>query len=167
MGHGVGATGRDGAGPPVVESAAGRAPDGSGVRAGEVAELLMHAAHQLRRSTQRVFAPLGLTPAQERALRIVTRAGGSVRMGEIASRMGIVPRSATGLVDRLVEAGLVLRAVDPDNRRSVLVTLSEQGQRLQTAMADARTAAAEELLRPLTAAQRESLADLLARLTDQ
>jgi hypothetical protein len=34
-------------------------------------------------------------------------------------------------------------------------------------MADARTAAAEELLRPLTAAQRESLADLLARLTDQ
>jgi DNA-binding MarR family transcriptional regulator len=98
---------------------------------------------------------------------MVTRAGEPVRMGAIASRMGIVPRSATGLVDRLVEAGLVLRAVDPDNRRSVLVSLSDQGQRLQSAMGEARTAAAEELLSPLTAAQRESLAELLSRLTER
>lgn len=148
-------------------SGAAGGPAGPGSGAAEVADLLMRAAHQLRRGTQRVFAPLGLTPAQERALRIVTRWGGSIRMGEIAARMGIVPRSATGLVDGLEEAGLVRRAVDPANRRSVLVTLSDEGTRLQSAMGEARTAAAEELLSPLSPSQREVLADLLSRLTEQ
>jgi len=131
------------------------------VVAGELADRLFQVAHRLRRSTQRVFAPLGLTPAQERALRIVTRSGGSVRMGEIAARMGIVPRSATGLVDRLEEAGVVRRAPDPDNRRSVLVSLDERGEDLHAAMAKARAEAAEELFAPLSASQRAELARLL------
>jgi len=134
------------------------------VAAGELADRLFQVAHRLRRSTQRVFAPLGLTPAQERALRIVTRSGGSVRMGEIAARMGIVPRSATGLVDRLEEAGVVRRTPDPDNRRSVLVSLDERGEALHSAMAKARADAAEELFAPLSAPQRAELARLLDRL---
>lgn len=137
------------------------------VTAGELADRLFQVAHRLRRSTQRVFAPLGLTPAQERALRIVTRSGGTARMGEIASRMGIVPRSATGLIDRLEEAGVVRRAPDPDNRRSVQVTLAEKGERLREAMARARTDAAEELFAPLTDAQRADLAALLDLLVGE
>lgn len=137
------------------------------VAPGELADRLFQVAHRLRRSTQRVFAPLGLTPAQERTLRIVTRSGGSARMGEIAARLGIVPRSATGLVDRLEEAGLVRRAPDPDNRRSVLVTLDDRGEHLHAAMARARAEAAEELFAPLSAADRARLAELLDRLIDE
>lgn len=136
------------------------------VTAGDLADRLFQVAHRLRRSTQRVFAPLGLTPAQERALRIVTRSGGSVRMGEIAARMGIVPRSATGLVDRLEEAGVVRRTPDPDNRRSVLVSLADRGEQLRAAMAAARAHAAEELFAPLSDAQRAELARLLDRLVE-
>ena len=44
--------------------------------------------------TVRDLAPLGLTPAQERALRVVARSGpDGIRMGELAGLMSVVPRS--------------------------------------------------------------------------
>lgn len=137
----------------------------------ELAERLMRSAHRLRRASVESLAPLGLTPAQERMLRLVARpdkrsdVGGSPwRMGELASRMGIVPRSATSLVDALQRAGLVERAIDPDNRRSILVRLTEQGQDLQREMSAARAEAGERLFTGLDADERQLLAGLLDKV---
>src|SRR3954447_21591570 len=94
----------------------------------ELVERLMRSAHRLRRASMKSLAPLGLTPAQERMLRLVSRGEGPWRMGELAARMGIVPRSATSLVDALEQAGLVQRDVDPHNRRAVLVSLTGHGR---------------------------------------
>ena len=55
------------------------------------------------------LGPLGVTWAQVRALRTVARCGGPVRMSELADRLGIARRSATSVVDELVERGLVGR----------------------------------------------------------
>ena len=79
------------------------------------------------------IAPLDLTPAQSRALRIIYKSEQPIRMGELAATLGVVPRSATGLVDALESAGLVERSVDPANRRAVLVRLTERGRDRQRA----------------------------------
>jgi DNA-binding MarR family transcriptional regulator len=130
----------------------------------ELVERLMRSAHRLRRSSMRSLAPLGLTPAQERMLRLVSRGEGPWRMGELAARMGIVPRSATSLVDALEQAGLVVRAIDPDNRRAVLVTLTDQGRAVQRAMAEARADAGEDLFAQLDDRERVLLAELLDKV---
>ena len=134
------------------------------VTTSELVERLSRSAHRLRRASMRALAPLGLTPAQERMLRLVARGGDPWRMGELASRMGIVPRSATSLIDALEEAGLVLRAIDPDNRRSILVTLTDRGQQVQRDMSAARAEAGEELFAQLSPDEREQLAALLDKV---
>jgi DNA-binding MarR family transcriptional regulator len=134
------------------------------VTTAELVERLMRSAHRLRRASMIALAPLGLTPAQERMLRLVSRGDTPWRMGELASRMGIVPRSATGLVDGLEAAGLVSRTVDPANRRSILVTLTERGAQVQRDMAQARADAGEDLFATLDEHERTVLAELLDKV---
>src|ERR1700691_3054950 len=64
------------------------------------------------------LAPLGLTPAQERALRLIARGEEPPRMTELADRLGIVPRSLTTVIDALEKAGLVRREIGPRHRRA-------------------------------------------------
>lgn len=130
----------------------------------ELVERLMRSAHRLRRASVRSLAPLGLTPAQERMLRLVSRGDTPWRMGELATRMGIVPRSATSLVGALEEAGLVERAIDPENRRSILVRLTEHGLEVQREIAVARAEAGEQLFAQLDDSEREVLAELLEKV---
>ena len=137
---------------------------GPDVSAAELIERVMRVAHLIRRTSMASLAPLELTPAQSRALRTITKADAPIRMGELASTLGVVPRSATGLVDALQAAGLVERGADPDNRRSVLVTLTEAGRRMQRAMTDARAAAGDGIFGKLTSEERRTLADLLGRV---
>ena len=91
-----------------------RGPDtGSADLIAQLAELLACASWRLRRAVAEELAPLGLTFAQARALRLLARAGEPVRMGELAARLEVVPRSATSMVDALEAAGLVERAGRP------------------------------------------------------
>ncbi|MEU7220226.1 MarR family winged helix-turn-helix transcriptional regulator [Nocardia iowensis] len=130
----------------------------------DLPELFLRAAKRIRRNQVARLAPLGLTPAQARALRIVGHQQEPLRMTALADRLGIVPRSATTVVDALAGAGLVTRAPDPDNRRATLVTPTEAGRAALARMSDARREAAEELFATLSAEQRETLRDLLATL---
>src|ERR1700722_10356984 len=94
---------------------------------GQLADLLHRLMRRLRRSQAEQLAPLGLTPAQERALRIISRSDEPLRMTELADRLGIVPRSLTTVVDALEDAGLVRREIDPRNRRAILLHLTDEG----------------------------------------
>ena len=51
-------------------------------------------------------------------------------MSAIASVAGVVPSTATGIVDNLVAKGLVLRDQDPNDRRRVICRLSPAGEQL-------------------------------------
>jgi DNA-binding MarR family transcriptional regulator len=135
------------------------------VSAAELTECVMRVAHQIRRSSMASMAKLDLTPAQSRTLRTVSRSSDPIRMGVLASTLGVVPRSATGLVEALEEAGLVQRTADPGNRRQVLVSLTDAGRARQQAMADARAEAGDGLFSVLDQHERRLLADLLQRLS--
>ena len=133
----------------------------------QLAELLACTSWRLRRASRRELEPLGLTFGQARALRLLTRAGGSVRIGELAAHLEVVPRSATSMVDALEAAGLVDRTPDPIDRRSILVGLTDSGVDLLARLGRARRASAESLFARLDAAQREQLLELLATLNER
>jgi DNA-binding MarR family transcriptional regulator len=133
----------------------------------QLADLLHRLTRRLRRSQAERLAPLGLTPAQERALRVISRSDEPPRMTELADHLGIVPRSLTTVVDALEEAGLVRREIDPRNRRAILLRLTDQGTAVRDDLREARRRAAEDLFAPLPPADRERLGELLARLDTQ
>jgi DNA-binding MarR family transcriptional regulator len=130
----------------------------------ELADLLLRAARALRRGHRDALEPLGLTPSQARALRVILKADTPLRMTDLADHLGIVPRSATTLVDALAAVGLVRRAEDPGSRRSVLVQPTAEGLAVQDRLRAARRQAAGELFAPLTESQRETLRSLLGTI---
>lgn len=127
-------------------------------------ELIARVARAIHHQSRQLLAPLGLTPAAARALRTLAGAGAPMRMGDLAERMHVVPRTVTTLVDTLEDAGLVARAADPADRRSTLVELTAAGRERLEAMAEARRAAAGELLSALDDDEQLQMRRLLAKL---
>jgi DNA-binding MarR family transcriptional regulator len=133
----------------------------------QLADLFQRLMRRLRRAQAERLAPLGLTPAQERALRTITRSEEPLRMTELADQLGIVPRSVTTVVDALEQAGLVRREIDPHNRRAIRLHLTDRGLAVRDDMREARRRAAEDLFAPLTAGDREALGELLEQLDQE
>jgi DNA-binding MarR family transcriptional regulator len=133
----------------------------------QLADLFQRLMRRLRRAQAERLAPLGLTPAQERALRTITRSEEPLRMTELADQLGIVPRSVTTVVDALEQAGLVRREIDPHNRRAIRLHLTGRGLAVRDDMREARRRAAEDLFAPLTAGDREALGELLGQLDQE
>ncbi|MFF3766334.1 MarR family winged helix-turn-helix transcriptional regulator [Streptomyces sp. NPDC001922] len=131
---------------------------------GTLAEQLLRLTRRLHRAQQRHLEPLGLTPAQSRLLRAVMHFAEPPRMADLAERLEVVPRAVTTLVDALEARGSVRRVPDPANRRVVRIEVTDAGRATLRQLRRARRAAAEEILAPLTAEQREVLGDLLSDL---
>ena len=76
----------------------------------------------------------------------------------------------TNRLDRLEASGLIAREAHPDDRRSVLVSLTPAGERLADEAFAVSLTAQADLLTPLSAEQRRNLAanlhDLLSSLGD-
>ncbi|MGW1225242.1 MarR family winged helix-turn-helix transcriptional regulator [Streptomyces sp. NPDC001478] len=137
-------------------------PDPDGV----LAEQLLRLTRRLQRIQSRQLEPIGITPAQARLLRTLAHYDGTPRMADLAQRLDVVPRAVTTLVDGLEASGRVRRAPDPDSRRAVRIELTDEGAATLRSLRNARRAAAEEILAPLTADQREVLGGLLTALVN-
>ena len=132
--------------------------------AGDLADQLLRLTRRLSHAHKHSFAPVGVTPAQARMLRMVAHSGEPPRMADLAERLKVVPRQVTSLVDALEERGMVRRAPDTANRRVIRIELTEGGTRALKELRQARRTAAEELLAPLSGQQREELSRLLTLL---
>ncbi len=79
------------------------------------------------------LAPLmrkvGLTPSELIALHKVHHRG-SCRVTFLAEQIGVPPSTLTGMLDRLVEAGLLERGRDPEDRRAVVMHGTEKLNKL-------------------------------------
>ncbi len=101
----------------------------------------------------------GLTPRQHQALLAIKgtpEASHGLAIGQIADHLMIRPNSAVELVDRLAEAGLVLRQPDATDGRRMLVTLTARAESLLQSLSRAH-------LRELRA-NRSGLLALLRRM---
>jgi DNA-binding MarR family transcriptional regulator len=86
--------------------------------------------HFLAWSEEKATA-VGVTPAQHQLMLAIRghRGADAPTIGEIAEALVLRHNSAVGLVDRAVEAGLVMRQVDRNDSRVVRLHLSALGRR--------------------------------------
>lgn len=139
-------------------------PDSDGL----LAEQLLRLTRRVHRIQKRQLHErgLGVTPAQSRLLRTLAHWETPPRMADLAERLEVVPRAVTSLVDGLEAAGKVRRVPDPVNRRVIRIELTDDGAKTLRELRDVRRAAAEEILAPLSAEEREVLGGLLDTLVD-
>lgn len=131
--------------------------DASGV--GDVASLLMGVAERMRQSFDAAAARFDLTPAQARALLALESA---VPMRALADHMHCDASNVTGIADRLEAGGLVERAAHRHDRRVKLLAVTPAGARVREQLG-AAVADASPITTRLTAEERETLRDLLAK----
>lgn len=129
----------------------------------ETADALLRVARRLRAATHAALAPLGLSPHQARALRIIGDSG-PVRPSAIAAHLRIAPRSATEVLDALAERGWVARSADPADRRAALISLTESGRALAERVTELQRQESERLLGVLDADALRELGELLHRV---
>lgn len=138
------------------------APDDS---AEQIAALLDGIVRRQRRASREGLGE-SVTHGQFRVLRTLDRAERALRLSELAAQLGIVPRSATSVVDDLESAGLVARHPDPNDRRATLVSLTPAGTQILTTLRHNRREAMATQLTRLTPTEQSTLIHLLQRLTD-
>lgn len=131
----------------------------------DLSELLLHAAHQMRRSWAHSIHQWGLSPHQAMALRTADAEDGG-RVSDIAKRLRIAPRSATEVIDGLEERGLVGRRPCPDDRRAVLIEVTDAGRDMARQIERARAQARAALFDRLSADEQDQLRGLLRRLAE-
>ncbi|MBF6244621.1 MULTISPECIES: MarR family winged helix-turn-helix transcriptional regulator [Nocardia] len=84
--------------------------------------------------------------------------------GALTDSAMITAGAMTNRVDRLVKRDLVSRKVDPENRRSILISLTERGRELVGATLSDHVANEARMLGALSAAEQEQLDQLLRKL---
>jgi DNA-binding MarR family transcriptional regulator len=105
----------------------------------------------------------GLTPTRVTVLLDVVRRG-QARLADVASAEGINPTMLSRVIADLVEAGLVERATDERDRRTVWVRATPAGRRLAERMRRERTDAVNLALEGLTEAERATVQRALPAL---
>ena len=85
-------------------------------------------------------------------------------VADLAERMHIAPRSATEVVDHLADKGLVTRMPNPDDRRSVVIEVTDAGRGLMAEVGAARREVAREFYGVLDADERTELLRLLRKV---
>jgi MarR family transcriptional regulator, lower aerobic nicotinate degradation pathway regulator len=123
----------------------------------------------LRQAYQRhaaIFAarfPDGLTPTQWAALAKLAELG-PTSQNLLGRRTAMDVATIKGVVARLRERGLVATNADPDDRRRVVVTLTDAGRAAYARTAVTARQVSEETLAALKPRERETLLKLLAEL---
>jgi len=133
----------------------------------EVLSRVDRLSRHLDRARREAFRRTDIEPWEWDVLSALRRAGAPYQLSpkQLLQQTLVSSGTMTNRIDRLVGRRFVRREADPDDGRSVLVTLTEDG-RVRVDAAITRLMDAEaELLRRLSAADRDRLAALLRRLS--
>ncbi|MFJ9378320.1 MarR family winged helix-turn-helix transcriptional regulator [Streptomyces sp. NPDC101455] len=88
-----------------------------------------------------------------------------VAQADLGRGVGLDPKDLVGVLNDLQSAGLVVREPDAKDRRKNAVSLTTEGARLLKRCEKAARAANEQLLAPLSEAERDQFMGLLIRIS--
>src|SRR5262249_33244689 len=111
----------------------------------------------------RLRAEFGVSLPRFDVMAALERAPEGLTMGELSRRLMVSNGNATVLVSGLEGEGMVRRTVLPEDRRSVTVTLTDEGRTAFTGMAEAHARWVDDLLGGLGEDEVEHLSELLHR----
>jgi DNA-binding MarR family transcriptional regulator len=135
------------------------------------AEQFLVAFETLAQAVRRARGAVAQDPPERLTLSqyalLTSLAGGTdARVSDLASEAGIAPSTASRILDALERRDVVRRTRSPDDRRGVVVSLTDAGRealRRQDAWMRARQMT---FFGDLTEAERDVVSDLLVRLAD-
>lgn len=121
-----------------------------------------------RKSASGKGAACGVTASQGILVHEVVLAGeGGSTASALAARLGTSVSAVTQLVDGLVDAEILLRSSDSQDRRRTRIVLTAHGRTLYSFFDDARIAQAEALFQSLDDDEVRMLSDLLSKATHE
>jgi DNA-binding MarR family transcriptional regulator len=118
----------------------------------------------IRRSTQELYKGK-ITLPQLLILAFLEEQGES-RMTDLARFMKVSTAAMTGIVDRLVRYGYLLRVYDPKDRRTIKVRLNSRGLELIKKIAQQRRKMVISIFGQISEAEREEYLRILTRIHD-
>jgi DNA-binding MarR family transcriptional regulator len=96
----------------------------------------------------------------------VLKEEGTLHPAKIGERLLIAKAQMTHLIDKLVELGFVKREMDPNDRRTINITLTEEGNQVLDEQDEFIVNAVRENMSSLTDKELESLCSSLRNLRD-
>jgi DNA-binding MarR family transcriptional regulator len=140
---------------------------GNGVALGMLTSLL---GYHLRRAQVAVFQDFtrttgaaDITPGQFGVLTVI-EANPGLSQTQLGNALGIDRSTVVAVIDRLETRGLVVRAAQPNDRRSHALKLSPAGIELRRRVEDMVRAHERHIARGLSAAEKVQLVQLLDRI---
>jgi DNA-binding MarR family transcriptional regulator len=120
----------------------------------------------IARRQEEAFGRFGLNRGEVGVLGALRFAGPKQQLSPTRLFKGLMLSSAgiTSRLDRLEQRGYVKRRRDPDDRRGVLVELTEAGRRVLDQAVSANSGQEKELVANLTRQEQKVLAGLLKKL---
>ena len=132
----------------------------------QVTARLSRIGTHLARRQEAVFSRFGLGRGEVGALSALRIAGPPHRLSPTQLGRGLMLSSAgvTSRIDRLERRGFVRRLPDPNDRRGVIIELTDEGVEVVDAAAAANTVSERQLLGRLDADELASLERLLRKV---
>lgn len=106
---------------------------------------------------------LGISMTQLHVMHLLERHG-ELAMSRLAETLDVSVSAATGLIDRVEERGFVERIRVPEDRRIVLVRITEAGRQMLEDVEILRVGIIQQVLDELDAAQLAGVASAMADL---
>lgn len=123
----------------------------------ELSELTLPLMWTLRQDALRAFEGLGIRPFKALLIELIAR--GMQHPKELAEVLDIVPPTISAMLSELESAGYIARALDPEDKRRTLLTLTDSGEALRLQLAERWQQSACKRVQVLTP---EELAQLVA-----
>ena len=105
-----------------------------------------------------------VTLSQFDVLAALSRSRGGMIMSEVSRLLMVSNGNITGIVDRLVDEGLVIRSLREGDRRTSFVRLTGKGQEKFKRMAEQHEKWVNELLQDFSPEETDDLITMLSRL---
>lgn len=123
-------------------------------------------ATHLGREVERVLQEQGLSSSSFDVLATLRRSGAPFRLspGDLLATMMISSGTMTNRIDQLEKAGFVERVLNPEDRRSVLIALTEKGLAIVETAVGAHVANQQRLTQGLSSEDKANLDRLLRKI---
>jgi len=125
--------------------------------------LLAKAYQKAHAAFKQKLAPYGITPVQHLILAVLAEED-FLSPAEISDRILMDGATLSGVLDRMAEAGLIKKEENPQDRRSLRISLTAKAKKMRADLAGQRKAINEELTAKLSLEEKILLKRLLKEI---
>lgn len=134
--------------------------------ADKIGEIMPVIMKEFMRIQGEEFHKLKITMPQFFVIESIHRTG-ECKMGDIAKFLNVTTAAITGIVDRLVRDGYVLRSSDPRDRRIIKIGLTAKGDKTVKNMIEKRRQVSINMFGMISQREREEYLKILTNIKDK